>query len=36
MLQISLHSLNELHRNKLIPFKNKMTIPELGMISTWF
>ena len=35
-LQISLHSLNELHRNKLIPFKNKMTIPELGMISTWF
>lgn len=33
-LQISLHSLNEVHRNWLIPFKNKMTIPELGMIAT--
>lgn len=33
-LQISLHSLDEKHRNWLIPFKNKMTIPELGMIAT--
>lgn len=33
-LQISLHSLDEEHRNWLIPFKNKMTIPELGMIAT--
>ena len=33
-LQISLHSLDELHRNELIPFKNKMTIPELGTIVT--
>lgn len=33
-LQISLHSLDEERRNSLIPFKNKMTIPELGMIAT--
>lgn len=33
-LQISLHSLDEERRNALIPFKNKMTIPELGMIAT--
>lgn len=33
-LQISLHSLNEEHRNWLIPYKKKMTIPELGMIAT--
>jgi 23S rRNA (adenine2503-C2)-methyltransferase len=33
-LQISLHSLNENTRNVLIPFKNKMTIQELGQIRT--
>ena len=33
-LQISLHSLNEERRNELIPFKNKMTIEELGQIRT--
>lgn len=33
-LQISLHSLNEEHRNWLIPYKNKMSIPELGKIRT--
>ncbi|MFW6008225.1 MAG: radical SAM protein [archaeon] len=33
-LQISLHSLNENKRNWLIPFKNKMTIKELGKIRT--
>lgn len=33
-LQISLHSLNEDTRNDLIPFKNKMTIEELGQIRT--
>ena len=33
-LQISLHSLNENTRNELIPFKNKMTIEELGKIRT--
>lgn len=33
-LQISLHSLDEEHRNWLIPYKKKMTIPELGMIAT--
>ena len=31
-LQISLHSLDENRRNELIPFKRKMTIPELGAI----
>jgi adenine C2-methylase RlmN of 23S rRNA A2503 and tRNA A37 len=33
-LQISLHSLNEEKRNWLIPYKNKMTIKELGQIRT--
>ena len=33
-LQISLHSLDDNRRNKLIPFKNKMTIEELGQIRT--
>lgn len=33
-LQISLHSLDEDRRNYLIPFKNKMTIKELGQIRT--
>lgn len=33
-LQVSLHSLNEERRNVLIPFKNKMTIEELGQIRT--
>lgn len=31
-LQISLHSLSEERRNWLIPYKNKMTIEELGQI----
>ena len=33
-LQISLHSFDEEHRNWLIPYKNKMTIEELGKIRT--
>lgn len=33
-LQISLHSLDENRRNDLIPYKNKMTIEELGQIRT--
>lgn len=33
-LQLSLHSLDEDRRNELIPFKNKMTIEELGKIRT--
>ena len=33
-LQVSLHSLDEGRRNKLIPYKNKMTISELGKIRT--
>ena len=33
-LQISLHSLDEIRRDELIPFKNKMTIEELGQIRT--
>lgn len=33
-LQISLHSFDEEHRNWLIPYKRKMTIPELGKIRT--
>lgn len=33
-LQISLHSMNEIRRNELIPYKNKMTIEELGNIRT--
>lgn len=33
-LQISLHSLNEEKRNWLIPYKNKLTIEELGKIRT--
>jgi len=33
-LQISLHSLDEERRNELIPYKNKMTIKELGQIRT--
>lgn len=32
--KISLHSLQEEKRNWLIPFKNKMTIEELGQIRT--
>ena len=33
-LQISLHSLDEQRRDELIPFKNKMSIQELGQIRT--
>lgn len=33
-LQISLHSLDDYRRNELIPYKNKMTIEELGQIRT--
>jgi len=33
-LQVSLHSLDEERRNKLIPYKNKVTIEELGKIRT--
>lgn len=33
-LQISLHSFDENHRNWLIPYKDKMTIEELGQIRT--
>lgn len=33
-LQLSLHSCNEEKRNWLIPFKNKMTIEELGKVRT--
>jgi 23S rRNA (adenine2503-C2)-methyltransferase len=33
-LQLSLHSLDEVRRNYLIPFKNKMTIAELGQVRT--
>lgn len=33
-LQVSLHSLDEEKRNWLIPYKNKVTIPELGQIRT--
>lgn len=33
-LQVSLHSLDEERRNDLIPFKNKMSIEELGQIRT--
>ena len=33
-LQISLHSFDEDHRNWLIPYKNKMTLEELGAIRT--
>jgi len=33
-LQISLHSLDDSRRNDLIPFKNKMSIKELGKIRT--
>jgi 23S rRNA (adenine2503-C2)-methyltransferase len=33
-LQISLHATNEESRNWLIPYKNKMTIEELGQIRT--
>jgi hypothetical protein len=33
-LQLSLHSLDENRRNELIPFKNKMTIEELGKVRT--
>lgn len=33
-LQVSLHSLDEDKRNWLIPYKNKMTIAELGSIKT--
>lgn len=33
-LQVSLHSLDDERRNNLIPFKNKMTIEELGQIRT--
>lgn len=33
-LQISLHAMSDERRNWLIPFKNKMTIAELGQIRT--
>ena len=33
-LQVSLHSLDENHRNWLIPFKKKLSISELGKIRT--
>lgn len=33
-LQVSLHSLDEDKRNWLIPFKNKLSIEDLGKIST--
>lgn len=33
-LQVSLHSLDEGRRDDLIPFKNKMSLPELGRIRT--
>ncbi len=33
-LQVSLHSLDEQRRDDLIPFKNKMSIEELGKIRT--
>ena len=33
-IAIFLHSLDEERRNELIPFKNKMTIEELGQIRT--
>jgi adenine C2-methylase RlmN of 23S rRNA A2503 and tRNA A37 len=33
-LQLSLHSLDEKHRNWLIPYKNKLSIEELGKIRT--
>lgn len=33
-LQVSLHSLDDARRNDLIPFKNKVTIQELGQIRT--
>jgi len=33
-LQLSLHSLDEEHRNWLIPYKNKMSISELGKVET--
>jgi 23S rRNA (adenine2503-C2)-methyltransferase len=33
-LQVSLHSLDESHRNWLIPYNRKITIPELGQIRT--
>jgi adenine C2-methylase RlmN of 23S rRNA A2503 and tRNA A37 len=33
-LQISVHSLDEKRRNQLIPYKNKMTLKELGQIRT--
>jgi len=33
-LQLSLHSLNDEKRNWLIPYKNKLTIEELGQVRT--
>lgn len=33
-LQLSLHSMDEERRNNLIPYRNKMTIAELGEIET--
>lgn len=33
-LQVSLHSLDDARRNDLIPYKNKVTIEELGQIRT--
>lgn len=33
-LQLSIHSLNEKYRDWLIPYKNKMTLKELGKIRT--
>lgn len=33
-LQVSLHSLDETHRKQLIPYKNLMSIQELGQVRT--
>ena len=33
-LQLSLHSFDENHRDWLIPYKNKMSIEELGQVRT--
>lgn len=33
-LQLSLHSLDDNHRNWLIPFKNKLSVAELGSVRT--
>lgn len=33
-LQLSVHSFDEEHRNWLIPYRNKMTLEELGAVRT--